>query len=241
MNIVERENFDLETPVGAVKVLYLPVRDEFVKMVATLAYKGDCTRIPDSMGAVSFFGIKNWNRIHKVKAEILGEEVQVGQFWNLLESQEEENFCKDVYVIVTKGYYSNLSPSAIDYSEEMWIEKSLTLRIYHELTHVICRKKFSDMIEPIWDEILADYMGIMWAFGSYNVDIAEKCLGIYGEQYVEGGRLQNYVKDGVELANIFQEVKEMIASLKEIQMESDELQYWELLDRIQDEHRASGC
>lgn len=50
-------------PVGRMKIVYLYERENFVDLVSTLAYKGNINTIPRSMGAVSFFGIKNWKKI----------------------------------------------------------------------------------------------------------------------------------------------------------------------------------
>ena len=43
-------------------------------------------------------------------------------------------------------------------------------------------------------------MGIVAAFGEYDVSLAQKVLGIYGGEFRSGGRLANYTESDEELA-----------------------------------------
>ncbi len=181
------------------------------------------------MGAVSFFGIKNWKRIDSLVEQFVPkDQIETLDCGNC----KVVNECEDALVIVTSGFYSNLQSEETQYKEQEWIDISLKLRIYHEITHVICRKKYKEMIEPIWDEIVADYMGMQWAIGKYDMEIAAKCLGVYDEEYKEGGRLENYVKNKEEVYDLFQKVKKTIRNLGDLDVKEGE-ERWDVLDRIQ--------
>ena len=51
----------------------------------------------------------------------------------------------------------------------------------------------------MWDELVADAVGIYAALGHYDAALEKRCLGITGERYT-GGRLENYSDDTEKLA-----------------------------------------
>lgn len=162
-----------ETPGGKVEVLHLGCREDFVHFTRMLAYRGEPRNIPDSIGAVSVMKIMNWRK---------------GQ--------------KDSLIITSSGGYSGIkdyrviekSASEID-SQDKWLEVSKTIRTYHELTHFVSRRLYPANIDCIRDEVVADAIGIIKAFGEYNIELAKLFLGIEGERYRTGGRLEHYVSE----------------------------------------------
>ena len=60
-----------------------------------------------------------------------------------------------------------------------------------ECTHFICRRLFREKIDAVWDELVADAVGLVAAFGRYDVDLASRFLGIREGVYT-GGRLEIY-------------------------------------------------
>ena len=50
----------------------------------------------------------------------------------------------------------------------------------------------------IWDELVADAVGIYGAFGGFRKDLEELFLGISGCRYT-GGRLENYTEESTDL------------------------------------------
>ena len=107
---------------------------------------------------------------------------------------------KDSFLILSSGDYSNVNTQSISnvtnnevtLSQDEWTEKSITIRKYHELTHFIMRKTYPDNIDPVRDEIIADSIGLMLAFKKLDVRILKLFLGLEGETYRKGGRLENY-------------------------------------------------
>ena len=186
----------IKTCAGDVEVLSLRKREDFVHACRCLGHKCEPADIPDSTGAMAIFGLNNWDKVR----------------------EGLDNY-KDSFIILSSGNYSNVSSSDIyketsgevDLSEEEWIEKSITIRKYHELTHFVMRKTYPDDIKFIRDELIADSIGLIAAFKKFDTRLIKLFLGIEGETYREGGRLQNY--EGGSNENI-PDVLKMIDDLK---------------------------
>ena len=97
-------------------------------------------------------------------------------------------------IVLSRGPYSNIDAAITGYGEDKWLELSDTIRRFHELTHVICRRKYTEDVNAVRDELVADAVGLYAAFGSFDVEIEKMFLGITDEQYT-GGRLGNYTDE----------------------------------------------
>ena len=172
-----------KTIAGDVEVLTLRKREDFVHACRCLGNKCEPVEIPDSTGAMALFGLNNW------------EKVRAGM----------DNY-KDSFIILSSGNYSNVTNNdiyketngEIDLSEQEWIEKSISIRKYHELTHFVMRKIYPDDISFIRDELIADCIGLIAAFNTFDIRLLKLFLGIEGNIYREGGRLQNYEGGNIE-------------------------------------------
>ena len=195
------------TPAGDAEVLYLSERADFERAVCALAYHCEPKQIPPSMGATTINGLIDWGKIH---AHRTAYEASGGTEWN-----EEfrrftavtENY-RDTLILVGKGFYSAVPPEQIGLPPTEWRERSLRIRIYHELTHFVCRKRFPRDIDAIRDEVLADAVGVVAAFGTYCPELARLFLGIEGEAYRSGGRLENYCADRGDLSETMTAAKD---------------------------------
>ena len=182
------------TPAGEAEVLFLRERADFERCVCALAYRCEPKTIPPSMGATTIRGLIDWGRIRARRAAY---ENAGGGAWQ----EEFRRFTADpdnyqaTLILVSSGYYSAVPPEAVGLSTAEWRQRSLTIRTYHELTHFVCRRWYPGDIDPIRDEVIADAVGLLAAFGAYDPHKAKLFLGIEGESYRPGGRLENYVKD----------------------------------------------
>lgn len=188
-----RDKYDsVNTEVGTVEVITMYQRKDFVHMAQALGNRCELVDIPDSTGAMAIFGLNN---IEKFK-------------------NDEENF-KDSIILLSSGYYSNVSEIDIkkcnlDLSKEEWIEKSIIIRKYHELTHFVMRKKYPDDIKPIRDELIADIIGIICAFKEVRIDLLKLFLGLENDEYRSGGRLENYEGGNKEnIPNVLKQIDEL--------------------------------
>lgn len=190
---VEDELKVFPTPAGLAEVLFLKERADFEHCVCALAYRCEPKNIPASMGATTVSGLNDWGKICAYRAEY---EQAGGQHWH----EEFKRFTADpanfrtTLILVSNGYYSAVPPEAVGLSREEWLQKSLTIRTYHELTHFVCRSRYPADIDPIRDEVIADAIGLIAAFGIYDPQKAALFLGIENDVYRPGGRLENYQK-----------------------------------------------
>lgn len=196
------KDLTLPTPAGDIRVITLYQRSDFEYLIRSMmaVKEGPLQKVPESQGAATLITF-NWPRIHAHKEEFMKEQRAKGVIfpdWNSewkRFSSVKANYM-DNLVILSIGPYSAVSADQIGCDADEWIELSDTIRKYHELTHVICRTLYPDQIDAIWDEIVADAVGIYAAFGKYDPALAKKFLGITEQTYT-GGRLENYTGDPV--------------------------------------------
>lgn len=187
----QEKRIEVNTPAGQAEVLYLPDREIFEYFVRVLAHRCEPVEVPPSMGAVMISGINNWRRIeaHKLEYTQAGGTNWAEEFKRF--TKVPENY-KDIVLLVSKGPYSALSAEDAGYEQEEWLELSGTIRMYHELSHFVSRRLFPENKDKLRDEVIADSIGIIAAFGRYDRQLAKKVLGIEGTEYRKGGRLENY-------------------------------------------------
>ncbi len=157
-------------------------------------------------------GIINWEKINDHKARYIASG---GTDWK----EEFKRFTadrgnyRDTIILLSSGLYSAVPAKWVHMDEKDWQERSVTIRMYHELTHFICRKLFPEKKDALRDEIYADCIGLIAAFGRYNASLAKIFLGIENEITCRaGGRLEHYVPECTEevvrdTARLIQEAK----------------------------------
>lgn len=180
-----------DTPAGPVDVLFLKRREDFETALRCLAYRCKPEEIPSTTGAMCLDGLADWSKIYAEYERACA----AGESW----SEAFKTFTSDpsnyrvMLVIVSEGPYSAVDASLTPYDEDEWIAISLQIRIYHELAHVVCRRLIPEEKLPVYDELTADFCGLVHATGAYDTSLATIFLGINEEGYY-GGRLENYLK-----------------------------------------------
>ena len=216
----------ISTPVGEVNVLFLADREDFIHAYRALACRCEPIEIPDSVGAVTIQGLINWEKIHKHRDAYLaaGGDDWDDEFQRFI--SVKSNY-RDSIILLSSGFYSNIPAETVGISDQEWKEKSLIIRKYHELTHFVCRAKYPKDIDPIRDEVIADMIGLVKAFGKYDTELARTFLGIEGETYRSGGRLEFYAEGDIRKA--MRQAKEAIDSYAEMIKERDQKDVFSLL------------
>lgn len=181
----------METPAGSVRVVTLGDRQDFELALRGLmaAKDGPEAVIPESQGA-AMLTVFNWPRI-RAHLNTFPEEERSAEFRRF--TLDRANYT-DTLVILSRGPYSNTDAAALGLSEEEWLGLSDTIRRFHEITHVICRRLYPDNIDSVRDEAIADAVGLFAAFGRFDPEKAALFLGIKDGRYI-GGRLENYTDD----------------------------------------------
>lgn len=171
---LQLEKFDkqmeiVETPAGTVHVVTVTERPEFECILKRImgAGSGAAAEIPPSQGAAAV-------KVSEAMPAVTGKTEDTG--W---------------LILLSVGPYSGITAEEAGYDEEEWLSLSGTIRKYHELTHVYCRRMYPDRVNAVWDELAADAIGLYAALGKYDSRLAKLFLGIQGEKYT-GGRLGNY-------------------------------------------------
>lgn len=204
------------TPAGDIEVVFLAERSDFENFIRIMSCKCEKKDIPATTGAMTIDGIINWGKINSHKfSYIMGGGKDWGEEFKRFTS-DKRNYC-DTVIVLSDGFYSNISGEAAGMSDDEWRERSYLIRLYHECTHVICRRKYYDKKSAVFDEIIADAIGLISAFGCYDADKAALFLGVGCEGYM-GGRLENYLNDDEkkDICSVSKRVYSMITALAEI-------------------------
>ena len=91
--------------------------------------------------------------------------------------------------------YSNIPAEAMGLSKREWLERSHRLRLRHECAHYETLRLFGGMKNHALDEILADGMGQIAAFGSFDADRQRTFFGLTRGGDTCTGRLSFYCQN----------------------------------------------
>jgi len=188
------------TMAGRVPVLVAGDRSDFVTLVQAFSGRNEPIAVADAMGACLVKGLNDWSRIraHRRRWERqVGEDASdaawTAELARLVPSKE---LYQDRFIILSRGPYSAVPGAAIGMDEAQWQERSLVLRREHELTHYFTYRVFGAFRNNVFDELLADFVGLARAFGHYRADWALRFLGLEAyPAWRPGGRLSIYLGD----------------------------------------------
>lgn len=204
----------VETPAGPVEMLYLRERADFLTFLRCIAYRCRPAEIPASVGAQTFFNLRNWQKIHAhEKAYLAGG----GTDWasELARFDADREKSRDTLILLSRGPYSAVPWQQTAWNEDEWLRVSLDIRRFHECAHVVCRRSFPEQKLPLWDELTADLTGLRMATGRYDPALAAAFLGVTAEGYTPGGRLTHYLADGEDADTTARELWRVIGQLAE--------------------------
>lgn len=187
-----------DTLAGAVPVIVAGTRNDFESLVRAFCFRNEPKPVPPSMGACHVAGLNNWDRIAAYRRS--WEAQDQGRREDPDAWQEEfrrlvprKHLYQDRFVILSRGPYSNVSAADVGLPEGEWRERSLVLRREHECTHHFTLRVFGRLANNVLEELLADFVGLVRAFGAYRPELAARFLGLESfPAYRSGGRLENY-------------------------------------------------
>lgn len=181
---------------GTVPVLTAARRHDFVTLVRALSARNEPVAVPDSMGACIVSGLANWDRVRRHRRAWEGAQVDAGEpAWGrefaALAARKE--LYQDRLILLSRGPYSGLSAEWAGLPAAEWEERSLVLRRAHECAHYLTLRVFGRLHHNVLEELVADFAGLVEAFGEYRADLARAFLGIESLPHLRaGGRLANY-------------------------------------------------
>ncbi|MCK9224442.1 MAG: hypothetical protein M0Q02_05115 [Candidatus Muirbacterium halophilum] len=210
------ENINLEiikTPVGSIPVIFCKDRDDFENMLRIFVYKNEPIKIPNSQGACFVKGFNNWSRIEKLKNKWL-EKGNLEENWQSYFSKNIIPFkelYQDKFIILSNSHYSGVSALNFDINEDEWLEKSYIIRREHEICHYYTLRKFNYIANNMLDEIIADFSGIIEAFGCYNKEKMFYFLGFENFPEIRNtGRFYNYFQNNKISSEAVEIIKELV-------------------------------
>lgn len=185
---------EFKTPAGPISIIYFELREDFEHALRALAHKCEPVEVIPSVGASTIRGLINWQKIrqHKLAYLASGGIDWGGEFRKF--TADKSNYIDSV-ILLSGGYYSAILPEEVGMESREWKTRSYQIRMYHELTHFVCRSEFPEDIDAIRDEVMADAIGLTAATGSYDPSLARLFLGISGNTVKNGGRITHYVNE----------------------------------------------
>lgn len=194
---------------GKIPVIETSCRTDFETLVRVFSYRNEPVQIPVSMGGCMIKGYNNWDRIARYKLEC-GESFD----FNRLKTQKE--LYQDVFLILTDAEYSGVTADMLGLPDDEWRQLSLVIRREHEATHYFTLRLLGSAKNHLFDEFIADYMGIVAAIGRYRADWFLAFMGLENyPAFRPGGRLTNYLKDTEISGDAFEELKTCIKKAAE--------------------------
>jgi hypothetical protein len=97
-------------------------------------------------------------------------------------------------ILLGSAPYSNVPASDLGLDEDEWLERSTALRLAHECAHYETLRLFGDMKNHALDEIIADTIGQIAAFGNFSAHRQRLFFGLESGGETCTGRLTFYCR-----------------------------------------------
>jgi len=181
------------TIAGHVPLLIVGDRGDFVRLVQAFSERNEPKPVLDSMGACIVKGLNNWSRIHVRRAEWEREHGPDGWAEEFQRLVPQKELYQDGFIILSTGPYSAIPARDVGMDEREWLDRSIAIRREHEITHYFTLRALKTIRNNVFDELIADFVGLVRAFGRYRADYALRFLGLEAyPAFRPGGRLEVY-------------------------------------------------
>jgi hypothetical protein len=160
-------------PAGALPVLMPAVREDFETLYRALACHSEPTPVNPSVNAQMISGIVNWDRVATYRTAWEATAAASGGPWPAemarVAARSPELFY-DRVILLGRGGYSGIPAEQMGMTadHEAWVSASTRIRIEHEFTHYATKRLFGTMRLNLFDELLADCMGMAYALGAFR-------------------------------------------------------------------------
>jgi hypothetical protein len=151
-----------QTVAGSLPVVVVPHRADFELLLRALVHRNAPVPIRRSQGACLLTGY-GAGRTTMVRSPVGG--------MRAVRSEGE------ALVLLSDGPYSGVSARAMGVEADAWQQQSLTLRLEHECTHYAMQQLTGTMANRLLDELLADFVGLVRATGTYSSAAFVRFLG----------------------------------------------------------------
>lgn len=188
-----------QSAAGRVPVLIVAERADFEALVRAFTERNEPAGVPASMGACLVSGLINWHRIALYRDEWArndddGSDAGWAMEFKTLVSRKA--LYQDRLVLLSSGPYSAVPAGECGGAPGDWPARSVLIRREHELFHYFTYRRFGRIRTHVFDELLADFAGLVGADGVYRAGLALRFLGLDRFPAIrDDGRFLNYVSD----------------------------------------------
>lgn len=181
------------TPAGPIEVLFLERRHDFETFLQIIGHKSAPVPIARTVGAITYIGLADWGKVADAREAYAAAG---GDDWGaeFMRLAKEPGAFRSEIVVISEGPYSNVPADDTPFGPDEWLSVSREIRLHHECAHVVCRRTMPDDVLPVWDEVTADVVGLLFAIGRYDAKLATRFLGVSATGFV-GGRLDEYLTE----------------------------------------------
>jgi len=147
----------VDHPCGPLPVLSFDNHNDFIAVVRCLAHRCEPASLLPTVHAQAVSGLIHWGLIREVSSNSRAQ-----------------------LLILHRAPYSSLAATSIPGTptEEQWLKQSQHWRLEHELTHIACRRLVDEMRLNLFDELIADALGMIAALGEFSADLFRRGLGL---------------------------------------------------------------
>ena len=184
------------TPAGRIPILVAEEREDFVALVRALVHRNQPHPIPEAQGACVVGGYNNWNRVHRLRDQWRSCHPHAtdaewrAEFGKLV---SRKDLYQDRFIVLSAGPYSGVPAIDMGMSESAWKSLSFRIRLEHECVHYFTRRVLGSMSNSLQDELMADYVGITLALGSFRAEWFLRFMGVEHDGTLRPtGRLNAY-------------------------------------------------
>ena len=177
------ELFVDDGPAGPIPVMVCHHRPDFVTLVRALTCRNEPEPVPDAMGACLVKGLADWERVAAYRSE--WERGRGGPASEAEWAEEmtrgmapRKELWQDRLVLLSDGPYSAVPAVEAGLGAAEWRRASLAVRLAHESFHYLTLRLAGGIRSHLLDELVADYAGLVAAFGRYEAGLALRFLGL---------------------------------------------------------------
>ena len=232
--------FSENTPAGTVDILFLQERSDFERFVQIMVYSCEPAAVASKIESAEILGVTNWRKIENHMNDYLSNggsnlswRDELRKFTN-----NKKNY-QDTILVIGSGGYCGLTAEEAGFEKEIWEEISIKIKTYSSCARYIVRKLFSDYKDIIWEEMISDCAGLLYALNKYDTSLAKRFFGVSRRGYDRKGKLINFSGDSEyninELAVRVSEAIDKLGIYVNKLPAEDDSDYYKILFRLMEE------
>ena len=189
-----------EHPAGALPVLSIADRDDFLRCYRALGTRGEPIDVPHGVHALYVSGLPNPGRLRALRGAWLegGNDLAAWPAEMARLAALDRTWFHDRIVLVEPGGYGEVRDGWRRHvaSEPAWLDASMAIRIEHEFAHHATHRLFGSHRLHLHDELIADFMGFSKVLGAFDAALFLEALGLpesHGAPVPDGARIRHYL------------------------------------------------